>query len=211
MVASEVGTIDIPDEDVVEKGRLAPGEMIAVDTRRNLLLHNDKIKDEVKVAPEEMREYYEKNKANFRILEKRALKLVLLDPAKISESINVTDEQIRRAREDGAFDNLPGAGKPLPDLEGGYDPDWWVKKLVQREKVSVLPPALELLRKVESEMKKIWALRSEADVRAQVLGLNVEIARANARTAEGPPTRLGLLDPDAIVAQWRARPTSSRT
>jgi len=121
------------------------------------------------------------------------------------------DEQIRRAREDGAFDNLPGAGKPLPDLEGGYDPDWWIKKLVQRENVSVLPPALELLRKVESEMKKIWALGSEADVRAQVLGLNAEIARANARTAEGPPTRLGLLDPDAIVAQWRANSTGSRT
>jgi hypothetical protein len=120
------------------------------------------------------------------------------------------EEQIRRAREDGAFDNLPGAGKPLPDLEGGYDPDWWVKKLVQRERVSVLPPALELLRKIESEIKKIWALSSEADVRAQVLSLNAEIARSNARAAEGPPTRLGLLDPDAIVAQWRTNSTSSR-
>ena len=120
------------------------------------------------------------------------------------------EEQIRRAREDGAFDNLPGAGKPLPDLEGGYDPDWWVKKLVQRERVSVLPPALELLRKIESEIKKIWALSSETDVRAQVLSLNAEIARSNARAAEGPPTRLGLLDPDAIVAQWRTNSTGSR-
>ena len=120
------------------------------------------------------------------------------------------EEQIRRAREDGAFDNLPGAGKPLPDLEGGYDPDWWVKKLVQRERVSVLPPALELLRKIESEIKKIWALSSEADVRAQVLSLNAEIARSNARAAEGPPMRLGLLDPDAIVAQWRTNSTGSR-
>jgi DnaJ homologue, subfamily C, member 28, conserved domain len=120
------------------------------------------------------------------------------------------EEQICRAREDGAFDNLAGAGKPLPDLEGGYDPDWWVKKLVQRERVSVLPPALELLRKVESEIKKIWALTSEADVRAKVLSLNAEIARSNARAAEGPPTRLGLLDPDAIVAQWRTRSTGSR-
>jgi hypothetical protein len=120
------------------------------------------------------------------------------------------EEQIRRAREDGAFDNLPGAGKPLPDLEGGYDPDWWVKKLVQRERVSVLPPALELLRKIESEIKKIWALSSEADVRAQVLSLNAEIARSNARAAEGPPTRLGLLDPDAIVARWSTNSTGSR-
>ena len=119
------------------------------------------------------------------------------------------EEQIRRAREDGAFDNLTGAGKPFTDLEGGYDPDWWVKKLVQRERVSVLPPALELLRKVESEMKKIWALRSEADVRARLLVLNAEIARSNARAAEGPPSRMGLLDLDAIVAQWRARSTGS--
>jgi len=84
-----------------------------------------------------------------------------------------------------------------------------VKKLVQRERVSVLPPALELLRKVESEMNKIWALGSEAEVRARVVSLNGEIARSNARTAEGPPTRVGLLDPDAIVAQWRARFTGS--
>jgi hypothetical protein len=119
------------------------------------------------------------------------------------------EEQIRRAREDGAFDNLQGAGKPLADLEGGYDPDWWVKKLVQREKVSVLPPALELLRKIESQVAKLWALRSEADVRARVLALNAEIARANARAAEGPPTRLGLLDVDAIVSEWRARSARS--
>jgi len=84
-----------------------------------------------------------------------------------------------------------------------------VKKLVRRERVSTLPPALELLRKVESEMKKIWALRSESDVRARTLSLNAEIARSNARSAEGPPTRMGLLDPDAIVAQWRARSTGS--
>src|SRR5688500_12075489 len=36
IVASEVGTIEIPDEDVVEKGHLGPGQMIAVDTRRKL-------------------------------------------------------------------------------------------------------------------------------------------------------------------------------
>ena len=29
--------------------------------------------------------------------------------------------QIRVAREQGAFDNLPGAGKPLPNLGEEYD------------------------------------------------------------------------------------------
>jgi Domain of unknown function (DUF1992) len=114
------------------------------------------------------------------------------------------EELIRLAHEEGAFDNLAGAGKPLADLGDSYDPDWWVKKLVQREKVSMLPPALELLRKVEAEVERIWKLSDEARVRERVRALNVEIARANARAAEGPPTRLAPLDAEAIVAQWRA-------
>jgi Domain of unknown function (DUF1992) len=114
------------------------------------------------------------------------------------------EKLIRLAREEGAFENLPGAGKPFTDLGQGYDPDWWVKKLVSREKVSILPPALELLRKVEGEVGRIWTLSGESEVREKVRALNVEIARVNARAAEGPPTRLAPLDPDAIVAQWRA-------
>jgi hypothetical protein len=35
------------------------------------------------------------------------------------------EELIRLAREEGAFDNLAGAGKPFADLGEGYDPDWW--------------------------------------------------------------------------------------
>ena len=115
------------------------------------------------------------------------------------------EEQIRQAREDGAFDNLEGVGKPLADLDKGYDPDWWVKKLIQREKVSALPPALELLRKVEVEMARIWKSRDEAEVRARVAVLNAEICRANARISEGPASRLGAVDADAIVAEWRGR------
>ena len=113
------------------------------------------------------------------------------------------EEQVNRARDEGQFDNLEGAGKPLPGLTDGYDPDWWVKKLVQRERVSI--PSLELLRKVEVEMAKILALRREPDVRARVAALNAEIARVNATAAAGPPTRLAPLDVEAIVEQWRRR------
>jgi hypothetical protein len=116
------------------------------------------------------------------------------------------DELIRLAREEGAFDNLAGAGKPFTDLGDGYDPDWWVKRLISREKVSILPPALELLRKVEAEVERIWTLSSEFEVREKLRALNVEIGRANSRAAEGPPTRLAPLDPDTIVAEWRVSP-----
>ncbi|MEA3212505.1 MAG: hypothetical protein QOE70_5562 [Chthoniobacter sp.] len=43
-IGSEVGTIEFDDAEVVEKGRLAPGEMIAVDTAAGLLLRDTEIK-----------------------------------------------------------------------------------------------------------------------------------------------------------------------
>jgi len=113
------------------------------------------------------------------------------------------EAQIRVAREQGAFDNLPGAGKPLPNLDLGNDPLWWVKQFVQRERVSMLPPSLELLRKVEKELAAIGELPDEAAVRERIAALNAEIAKVNATVVEGPPTRLGMLDVDQAVARWR--------
>lgn len=45
------------------------------------------------------------------------------------------DRAIREAAERGAFDNLPGAGKPL-NLRNTSDPDWWLKDLMARESIS---------------------------------------------------------------------------
>jgi len=45
VMGSEVGIGDIPEKSVVEKGRLAPGEMIAVDTINKKLLRNADIKN----------------------------------------------------------------------------------------------------------------------------------------------------------------------
>ena len=119
------------------------------------------------------------------------------------------DEQIRVAREQGAFDNLPGAGKPLPNLDQEYDLAVWVKQLVHREQLSILPPSLELLRKVEKELAAIEKLHDEATVRRRVAALNAEIAKVNATVIAGPPTRLGTLDVEQVVTQWRRRREAS--
>ena len=45
LMGSEVGIGDIPEKSIIEKGRLAPGEMIAVDTVNKKLLRNADIKN----------------------------------------------------------------------------------------------------------------------------------------------------------------------
>ena len=44
VMGSEVGIGDLPEKNIAEKGRLGPGEMIAVDTVNKKLLRNDDIK-----------------------------------------------------------------------------------------------------------------------------------------------------------------------
>jgi glutamate synthase domain-containing protein 2/glutamate synthase domain-containing protein 1/glutamate synthase domain-containing protein 3 len=44
ILASEVGVLDIPPEDILEKGRLAPGKMILVDTTRGMIVRDNEIK-----------------------------------------------------------------------------------------------------------------------------------------------------------------------
>lgn len=47
VVSSEAGVIDIPEEDIVEKGRLGPGEMLAVDLQKQEILKNWEIKQRI--------------------------------------------------------------------------------------------------------------------------------------------------------------------
>ena len=50
IVSSEAGTVDIPEAEIIEKGRLGPGQMIAVDLQTNEILHNWDIKERVAKA-----------------------------------------------------------------------------------------------------------------------------------------------------------------
>jgi len=50
VLASEVGVLDIPPEDIVLKGRLQPGKMLLVDTVRRRLIMDAEIKEEIAAA-----------------------------------------------------------------------------------------------------------------------------------------------------------------
>ena len=113
------------------------------------------------------------------------------------------DQQIREAAERGEFDDLPGHGKPLPDLDRPRDELWWVRKKLQRENVSYSPPALSLRREVDEALERIAAAKTEAQVRELADAINDRIRYVNSHTISGPPTSVAVLDVEEIVQRWR--------
>jgi DnaJ-like protein len=116
------------------------------------------------------------------------------------------DLQVRRAMERGEFDNLPGAGKPIRGLGSTHDPDWWVKSLIERERITgVLPPALAL-RKEDAELDTTLDRETtEKGVRRVVADFNRRVVEARRQLQGGPPVVTATRDEDAEVAAWRAR------
>jgi hypothetical protein len=116
------------------------------------------------------------------------------------------DRQIREAQERGEFDDLPGAGRPLPDHGELYDEDWWIRDLARRERLpGGIPPTLRLRREVEDLPDELGNYRTEESLRRAVADLNTRIERARRGLIEGPATLLRPLDADAIVEAWRNR------
>ena len=112
------------------------------------------------------------------------------------------DRQIREAIERGEFDNLPGAGKPLPGLER-KDDDWWIKAKLERENVhGLLPPSLALRREVQDIGATVADLRHESEVRAVADDLNARILDARRRGVDGPNVFIHTVDVEAVVARW---------
>ncbi|MFF1835456.1 DUF1992 domain-containing protein [Streptomyces sp. NPDC058231] len=114
------------------------------------------------------------------------------------------DKQIRDSEQRGDFSRLPGFGKPLPGLDRPYDETWWIKSKMQREGLSVLPPALALRKKAEDVREAVSQARSEGEVRRMLAEVNEEIEAAIRRPPPGPLLNLRPFDIDAVVQEWRA-------
>ncbi|SDE13626.1 DUF1992 domain-containing protein [Nocardioides lianchengensis] len=125
--------------------------------------------------------------------------------ARIAQQQTWVDQQIRVAMERGDFDDLPGAGKPIGDLGSSHDPDWWVKKLVERERLVVLPPSVQLRKEDDELDDRLDTIASEREVRAAVEDFNQRVVAARYRLPEGPPLVTMPRDLEATVAAWRER------
>ncbi|WP_089154355.1 J-domain-containing protein [Micromonospora sp. NBS 11-29] len=120
---------------------------------------------------------------------------------------NATVEaQIRSAQERGEFDNLPGAGKPIPGREVPYDESWWIRSFLEREQIPphlMLPTPLQLRRRIEQLPAEVRDLPTEEAVRSYVAGLNAEVL-SWLRTPTGPRVVVRPVNVDEAVRRWRA-------
>jgi hypothetical protein len=116
-----------------------------------------------------------------------------------------TDQLIREAQENGEFDDLPGKGKPLPGLDQPHDEMWWVRKKLQSESVSYLPPTLAIRKERDDVLARLDAETSEARVRQLLEALNARIRDVNRRCITGPPSTVMPLEIDGVVQGWREK------
>jgi hypothetical protein len=118
----------------------------------------------------------------------------------------VVERQIREAAERGAFDGLPGRGKPLPQLQGPADEMWWARRWLEREGVSremLLPPSVQLRKELDRLPKTLRALRDERAVRDALDELDRRVVE-HMRYPSGPRIPVRRVDVEAAVARWRA-------
>lgn len=126
---------------------------------------------------------------------------------RIHHQASWVDQQIRVAMAKGDFDDLPGAGKPLK-LGSTHDPDWWLKQLVEREQITVLPMSVQLRHEDAELDARLDRVNTEAGVRAALTDFNTRVVAARYRAPEGPPLVTMPRDVDAEVTAWRERRTA---
>lgn len=113
------------------------------------------------------------------------------------------DKQIREAQEHGAFENLEGAGKPIP--AGAHDELWWIKGYLQRENLStdaLLPESLQLRKEIEKLPSTLIDLRFEDSVREALRDLNARVV-AWIRVPSPPLIPLSPVDVEVWVDRWK--------
>lgn len=119
------------------------------------------------------------------------------------------DQAISQAERQGAFDNLPGSGKPLRDVDTRSDPDWWVKGLMEREKLDLgdaMPGVMQLRREKSRLPETLAAMSDEAAVRAHLEDFNERVLadRRKPHAGAGSPPIVGRVEVEEMVEVWRA-------
>ncbi|HET9899108.1 MAG TPA: DUF1992 domain-containing protein [Streptosporangiaceae bacterium] len=123
------------------------------------------------------------------------------------------DQRISDAQDRGAFDDLPGAGKPLPLGKAEFDGYAWALDWVRREGGSpedCLPTPLRLRKERERLTADVPGLRSAQEVRDRADELNHRIMAWRRLPIDGPPIVVPRVDTDELVRLWHDHQARAR-
>src|SRR4051794_22705657 len=116
------------------------------------------------------------------------------------------EQQIRRAHDEGAFEGLSLAGKPLPRRDREKSSYEWALEWARREEGDVgamLPTGLALRKEREDLPALVARQTSEDAVRALVETHNERVDQYYRRPAEGVWVPVGMADVDEVLDEWR--------
>lgn len=113
------------------------------------------------------------------------------------------EQQLKAAFEAGEFQRLPGHGRPIPGIDEPLDENWWIKKKLRDEQVSLLPPLLEAKRDIQQTRERIRTIRSETRVRVELEKLRDRVRKALDSPAPSPPVYVMPVDLESELAAWR--------
>jgi hypothetical protein len=143
-----------------------------------------------KLTPESERDH-ETNEAGQPTMEQRA---------------QIVEISIQQAMRRGDFDDLPGSGKPLTGLQNAYDPNWWIRQKIERERLTGLgPPALTLRTEDAQLDERLDAAPSEDAARSMLSDFNARIIEARRQLQGGPPVVTQPREVEAEIRRWRER------
>ncbi len=113
---------------------------------------------------------------------------------------SIAERRIQAAREAGLFDNLPGKGRPIPDIHEQRPPGWWAMRVAKRERSIINAEDLDSL--IRDTKRTLWTAESEQEIRSAVTDLNSRIDHYNRTTTWEARPRLNA---DEMLAAWRRR------
>ena len=104
------------------------------------------------------------------------------DPFAERAAFDPVERQIQEAMARGEFDGLPGSGRPIPDLDAGYDPAWWAKRWLEQSRLD--QAVFEVRRTIDRELPFLRVERDREQAARRAAEINRMIDEVNVRLSE---------------------------
>lgn len=118
---------------------------------------------------------------------------------------SVVEERIRKAQEEGLFDDLPGKGKPLKlDDDSMVAPHLRASYRILKN-AGILPPEMQLRKEVHHLRQLLGQVECEADARQLVREINERITASNIMGGFSVSSEMNQVYSEKVLDRLRSR------